>query len=164
MAGGGTGFTTLQLGLQLRHRQPRLVYLDFSLASLETARFRAGLAGLAGLVEWVEASILDLPDLGLGQFDLIECSGVLHHLADPGAGLAVLAASLAPTGGLALMLYARVARTGIYQLQELLRLVNSGVADMEVELGNTFTLLAGLSLPALQRRAETFQPDAFWTM
>ena len=62
------------------------------------------------------------------------------------------------------MLYARVARTGIYQLQELLRLVNTGVADMEVELGNTFTLLAGLSLPALQRRAETFQPDAFWTM
>ena len=35
-------------------------------------------------------SLLDLPTLGLGSSDYIDCCGVLHHLADPPAGLAAL--------------------------------------------------------------------------
>ena len=42
---------------------------------------------------------------------------MLHHLPDPETGLTILADSLEPDGGMALMLYARIGRTGVYQLQ-----------------------------------------------
>ena len=42
-----------------------------------------------------------------GKFDLIQCSGVLHHLPDPQYGLNILSNFLAPGGGMALMVYAR---------------------------------------------------------
>ena len=43
----------------------------------------------------------------LGQYDLVQCSGVLHHLTDPQAGLTILANTLAEGGGAAIMVYAR---------------------------------------------------------
>ena len=42
------------------------------------------------LVRFAQADILELGSLGQ-SFDLIESVGVLHHLRDPGRGLAVLA-------------------------------------------------------------------------
>ena len=42
-----------------------------------------------------------------GKFELIECSGVLHHLPDPQAGLNIISQSLTDRGGMALMVYAR---------------------------------------------------------
>ena len=47
--------------------------------------------------------------------------GVLHHLADPDAGLAALRDVLAPDGAMHLMVYAPYGRTGIYMLQEFCR-------------------------------------------
>jgi hypothetical protein len=45
---------------------------------------------------------------------------VLHHLPDPEAGLAALAAVLAPGGGMGLMVYAPHGRTGVYMAQDAL--------------------------------------------
>ena len=61
--------------------------------------------------------------LGLGPFDYIDCCGVLHHLPDPAAGVEALLSVLAPGGGMGLMVYAPYGRTGIYMLQEGLRLL-----------------------------------------
>jgi SAM-dependent methyltransferase len=55
------------------------------------------------------------------NFDRIVCTGVLHHLADPDAGLAALRSVLKPDGGMHLMVYAPYGRTGIYMLQEFCR-------------------------------------------
>ena len=33
----------------------------------------------------------------IGQFDYIDCTGVLHHLPDPAAGMRALAACSSPT-------------------------------------------------------------------
>ena len=123
IAGGGTGDGTIFLAQQLRERgisNARVVHLDVSQAAIDIARARAARRGLSG-IEFVKASLLDLPSLGLGAFDYINCVGVLHHLPDPEAGLRGLLASLAEDGAMALLLYARIGRLGVYQAQALLR-------------------------------------------
>src|SRR5262245_39969180 len=67
------------------------------------------------------------------RFDLVVCTGVLHHLADPAAGLRALAAVLKADGAIHLMLYARYGRIGVYMLQEYCRRVGVGTADGEIE-------------------------------
>ena len=42
-----------------------------------------------------------------GKFDLIQCSGVLHHLSNPQEGLNILSEALAEEGGAAIMVYAQ---------------------------------------------------------
>ena len=49
--------------------------------------------------------------------DYIDCCGVLHHLEAPDDGLRSLAASLNDTGGMGLMVYAPLGRSGVYPLQ-----------------------------------------------
>src|SRR5215510_3801638 len=46
------------------------------------------------------------------SFDQIICTGVLHHLADPDAGLSALRGALKPDGAMHLMVYAPYGRAG----------------------------------------------------
>ena len=56
------------------------------------------------------------------SFDQIICTGVLHHLAEPDAGLSALRGVLNPDeGAMHVMVYAPYGRTGIYMLQEFCR-------------------------------------------
>ncbi len=123
VAGGGTGDGAIMLAQQLAAagRPGRVTYLDRSGAAMRIARARAAARGLA--LDWHEGSLLDLPHSGLEPFDYIDCCGVLHHLPDPAAGLAALLSVLAPGGGLGLMVYAPHGRTGVYMLQDALRLL-----------------------------------------
>ena len=123
VAGGGTGDGAIMLAQQLASagRPGRVTYLDRSRAAMGVAQARAAARGLT--LDWVHGSLLDLPALGLAPFDVIDCCGVLHHLPDPAAGLMALTSVLAPGGGLGLMVYAPHGRTGVYELQEALRLL-----------------------------------------
>ena len=67
------------------------------------------------------------------QFDLVVCTGVLHHLVDPAVGLRALRSVLKPDGVLYLMVYAPYGRTGIYMLQEYCRRVGVDTSGREVE-------------------------------
>lgn len=122
VAGGGSGDGTIMLAQQMASlgRPGEVVWLDRSAAARKVAEARAAKRSL-GNIRFVEGSILDLPDPALGLFDYIDCCGVLHHLPDPAAGLRALAASLAPGGGIGLMVYAPHGRTGVYMLQDALR-------------------------------------------
>jgi SAM-dependent methyltransferase len=124
IAGGGTGDAAIMLAQHLAWagRPGEVVWLDRSAAARRIAEARAAARGLGNL-RFVEGSLLDLPALGLGAFDYIDCCGVLHHLPDPGTGLGALAAALAPGGGIGLMVYAPHGRTGVYMLQDALRLL-----------------------------------------
>ena len=69
------------------------------------------------------------------HFDQIVCTGVLHHLADPDAGLRALRTVLDPEGAMHLMVYAPYGRTGIYMLQEFctrlgIRASEEGIRDL----------------------------------
>jgi SAM-dependent methyltransferase len=124
IAGGGTGDATIMLAQQMARegRAGSVTWLDRSVAAMKVAQARAEARGLSNIV-WQQRSLLELPGSGLGPFDYIDCCGVLHHLADPAAGLRALAAVLAPGGGLGLMVYAPHGRTGVYMLQDALRLL-----------------------------------------
>jgi SAM-dependent methyltransferase len=124
MAGGGTGDATIMLAQQMARlgRPGQVTWLDRSRAALEVARGRAAARGLTNIV-WEQRSLLELPDSGLGPFDYIDCCGVLHHLADPIEGLRALLAVLAPGGGFGLMVYAPHGRTGVYMVQDALRML-----------------------------------------
>jgi SAM-dependent methyltransferase len=124
VAGGGTGDATIMLAQQMAHdgRAGSVTWLDRSSAALKIAKARAAARGLSNIV-WHQASLLDLPGSGLGPFDYVDCCGVLHHLPDPEAGLDALLSVLAPGGGLGLMVYAPHGRTGIYMIQDALRLL-----------------------------------------
>ena len=140
VAGGGTGSGTIFLAEQLRATDARIVHLDFSAASMAIAQQRAAVRGLHN-IEWIHESLLNLPTLGLEPFHFINCIGVLHHLADPEAGLQALKSVLRDDGALALMVYGKYGRTGIYQMQELMRQVNAGEAGIAAELDNTRQLM-----------------------
>lgn len=147
VAGGGTGDATIFLAEQLRATNAEIVHLDMSHASIVLAQQRAKIRGLSNIT-WVHYSLLSLPALGLGKFDYINCSGVLHHLADPDLGLRVLRSALKPDGAMGLMLYATTGRAGVYQMQALMRLVNHAQNGHEVaeqrKIANTRDLLGSL--------------------
>jgi SAM-dependent methyltransferase len=67
------------------------------------------------------------------SFDQIVCTGVLHHLTDPDAGLTALRNVLKPHGAMHLMVYAPYGRTGIYMLQEFCRRLGISASDEAIQ-------------------------------
>src|SRR5580698_6611809 len=124
VAGGGSGDATIMLAQQMAKtgRSGSVTWLDRSSAALKVAQARAAARGLTNIV-WEQRSLLDLSGSDLGPFDYIDCCGVLHHLPDPAEGLRALTSVLAPDGGLGLMVYAPHGRTGVYMVQDALRLL-----------------------------------------
>jgi hypothetical protein len=110
--------------------------------------------------------LLQLPveragDLGM-SFDQIVCTGVLHHLPDPDAGLKALRSVLKPDGAMHLMVYAPYGRTGIYMLQEFCRRLgihatDEGIRDLIAALK---ALPPGHPLETLLREAPDFRHEA----
>jgi len=66
------------------------------------------------------------------DFDLIICTGVLHHLADPDAGLKALRRVLRPGGAMLIMVYATYGRIGVSMMQEYARRIEVGSSDKEL--------------------------------
>jgi 2-polyprenyl-3-methyl-5-hydroxy-6-metoxy-1,4-benzoquinol methylase len=150
IAGGGSGDATIMLAQQMARdgRAGMVTWLDRSSAALKIAQARAAARGLTNIV-WEQRSLLDLPGSGLGPFDYIDCCGVLHHLPDPDAGVRALLAVLAPGGGMGLMVYAPHGRTGIYMIQDGLRLLAPAYEDPEMRLD-------------LARRVMKLLPETAW--
>lgn len=143
VAGGGTGDHTVFLAEQLRNCNASVTYLDISRTSLNVASERARVRGLDN-IQWHHGSILDVASLGFTPFDLISCTGVLHHLPEPERGIAALRSVLAPQGAMSLMLYGRMGRLSIYAAQELMRLVNQGVDDPNLKVQHARSVLQSL--------------------
>src|SRR5262249_2554228 len=95
-------------------------------------------------------------------FDLIVCTGVLHHLVDPAAGLRALRRVLNPHGAMHLMVYAPYGRSGIYMLQEFCRDVGIAADEggLRSLLGVLGALPSGHPLTRLLREAADFRTEA----
>jgi ubiquinone/menaquinone biosynthesis C-methylase UbiE len=124
-AGGGTGEATLMMAQQLTTLglEGEVVDLDISTASHDISRRRAERRGIENIT-WINGSVLDLNSDDIGLFDYINCSGMLHHLPDPDLGLSKLVSVLSPAGGIGVMVYGEYGRTGLYHLQQALRLLD----------------------------------------
>lgn len=127
VAGGGTGDGLVMLAQKLADIgcPADITYLDASRAARRIVEERVAARGLGG-IRFVTADLLEAPQHG--TFDYIDCCGVLHHLADPDAGFAALAAALAPGGGIGLMVYAPLGRAGVYPLQAAFAALMPGAA------------------------------------
>jgi len=153
VAGGGTGDACIMLAQQLVDRRcpGEVVYLDVSAASRQICEARAKARGLRN-IQFLTGSLLDLPAMAVGQFDYIDCTGVLHHLPEPGTGMAALASVLQPEGGVGVMLYGEYGRSGVYPLQEMLRTLAPLSMALEDRLAMAKRLIRFLPTTNLFRR------------
>ena len=139
-AGCGTGVSTDYLA----HLNPgaEILAVDISPGALAVARERLERSGAhqQAHVRLQERSLLDLA--GEGPFEHINSVGVLHHLADPLAGLQALVPLLAAGGILHLFLYADAGRWEIHRIQRALSLLGAGGDAAGLRLGRA--LLAEL--------------------
>lgn len=115
VAGCGTG-RHAAITAQLQPHS-RVLAVDISRASLAYATRRCAELGLAN----IRFALADLLELGAleERFDLIECSGVLHHMREPLEGWRVLLSLLKSGGFMKLGLYSEAARRNIVAAREM---------------------------------------------
>lgn len=108
IAGCGTGQHAIQRAQQLQ--SANVLAIDLSLASLAYAIRKTKELGLTNL-RYAQGDILALE--GDRTFDIIDSSGVLHHLKEPLTGWRRLAGLLRPGGLMHIGLYSATARRDI---------------------------------------------------
>jgi SAM-dependent methyltransferase len=116
VAGCGTGQQAVTIAAALGP-SARLLAIDLSAASLDCARAKADEHGVGGSIEFRQADILSLGTLH-ETFDIIYCTGVLHHMADPLAGWRALIDRLKPGGSMRIALYSAAARAPLDALKK----------------------------------------------
>ena len=116
IAGCGTG----QHALSTARRFPnaKVLAVDLSRASLAYALRKTRELGVTN-VEYRQADILALSALE-ERYDVIECSGVLHHMEEPYEGWRVLRALLKPGGRMRVGLYSQLGRRTVVRARELI--------------------------------------------
>ncbi len=114
VAGCGTGRGAIEHALMLP--QARITATDLSLTSLAFASRMAD-ALQATNITFGQADILEMGD-GSERYDMIICSGVLHHLRTPEDGLDILAGLLKKDGVMKLGLYSDLARRPLAAARE----------------------------------------------
>ena len=88
-----------------------MLAIDLSLSSLAYAQRKTRELGLPN-IEYAQADVLALGSIGR-SFDVIDASGVLHHLSDPAAGWRALLSLLRPGGLMRVGLYSELGRADI---------------------------------------------------
>ncbi len=116
IAGCGTGIQILEAS---RYSNCEITAIDFSNSSISYAQRKVEEYGMKNIT-FIEMDLLELPQLNK-KFDLIECSGVLHHMKDPEKGLSNLIDALEHRGFLKLGFYSKMARQEIIKARELIK-------------------------------------------
>lgn len=124
----------------LREPHARVTAIDISETSLRHTGDLQRKYSLDNL-ELHQLPLEAIKDLGR-SFDLIVCTGVLHHLPEPDVGLRALRDALSHKGAMHLMVYATYGRAGIYMLQEYCRMLHIGTEASD--LRELATLLEAL--------------------
>ena len=138
----------------------KVTAVDISQPSLDHQQYLKDKHGLFNL-DLNLLPIEDLPTLGR-DFDLIVSTGVLHHMAEPQAGMNAIAKCLRPDGAMGIMLYAKYGRVGLELLQQFFRDLGLGQNESSIAtVRETLSLLSTEHLvqPYL-RRAGNLQSDA----
>ena len=145
----------------LREPDAQITAIDVSETSLRHTRDLQRKYNLENL-ELQKLPIERVREMGR-SFDLVVCTGVLHHLQDPDAGLCALRDVLRPGGAMRLMVYARYGRAGIYMMQEYCRLLEVDASETDLQtLGAALKALpVDHPISGLLRRSKDFwRPEA----
>jgi SAM-dependent methyltransferase len=119
-AGCGSGVSTEYL-VHL-NPQAEVVGIDLSAGTLAVAKERCDRTHVSDRVQFHQLSLFDADQLE-GEFDLINCVGVLHHTADPIRGIQALAKKLAPGGIFHIFVYGELGRWEIQLMQKAIALL-----------------------------------------
>jgi SAM-dependent methyltransferase len=122
--------TTQAAHYALRWPRAQVIGIEISAKSLAFTQKLKRKHALANL-ELRQLAVERAVELGQ-RFDHVVCTGVLHHLPDPDAGLRALHDVLEPTGAINVMVYAPYGRAGIYMLQDYCRRIGVGVTAHEI--------------------------------
>jgi 2-polyprenyl-3-methyl-5-hydroxy-6-metoxy-1,4-benzoquinol methylase len=116
VAGCGTGRQAIRLASYFNDLN--IIAIDLSARSLAYAEQQANKFNVEN-IQFIQADILEFSDFPM-LFDVIECSGVLHHMEDPEQGLQCLSNLLSPTGVMKIALYSQTARKQVITFRELI--------------------------------------------
>ena len=144
----------------LRWPSAQVTGIDFSATSVQCTEKLKRKYSLNNL-QVRKLPLEQVSDLNM-SFDQIVCTGVLHHLAEPDAGLSALRNVLKPSGAMHLMVYAPYGRTGIYMLQEFCRRIGISTTDGEIRdlIDALEALPPGHPLQNLLREAPDFRNES----
>jgi 2-polyprenyl-3-methyl-5-hydroxy-6-metoxy-1,4-benzoquinol methylase len=116
VAGCGTGRQAIRLASYFNDLN--IIAIDLSGRSLAYAKQQASKYKVEN-IQFIQADILEFSDFPI-LFDVIECSGVLHHMEDPEQGLQSLQRLLSPTGVMKIALYSETARKQVISFRKLM--------------------------------------------
>jgi len=115
------------------------------MSSTKISQQRARIRSLQNVI-WVHSWVEGVIYLGIGLFNELQCTGVLHHLKNPSTGLKILKDKLSTHGGMGLMVYGKYGRTGVYHMQKLMKMINANQHEIETEIKH-----AKITIDALPR-------------
>ena len=128
VAGCGTGQHSI--GTASRFSDCQVTAVDLSLASLAYAKRKTTELGITNL-EYLQADILKLNNLEQ-EFDIIQSTGVLHHMEEPMTGWRILTNLLKPGGLMKIGLYSELARQHIVEVRKEITLRKVGTSEFEI--------------------------------
>lgn len=117
VAGCGTGLQAIRAAKYFDNI--KVTAVDLSATSIAYARQMAQKLRIDN-IEFYEGNLLDIDKLEK-SFDIIECSGVLHHMPSPEEGLKALTQALKPSGLIKIGLYSEVARQQITVTKDIIK-------------------------------------------
>ena len=82
-------------------------------------------------ITFKKMDLLNVTDLG-EIFDIIACSGVLHHMDNPSEGLSALIQQLEPGGYIKLALYSEIARKVIVEARKTIQMLEIDSAPKSI--------------------------------
>lgn len=164
VAGCGTGLQAVSAARDYGEKA-RVTGLDISSASLAYAalmgrRFDTNNLSLAhGDIEQVDT----FEPTWRGRFQVIECCGVLHHMADPFAAWRRLLGCLAPGGIMLVGLYSRLARRELAELRQRPEYPGADADDNALRRYRSHLISRGPDAPGASylRARDTFTTSGF---
>ena len=128
IAGCGTGQHSIATAS--RFSNCYVTAVDLSLASLAYAQRKSNELRFTN-IDYLQADILHLHQIGK-EFDIIESSGVLHHMDDPIAGWGVLVNLLKSGGLMKIGLYSELARQHIVEIRKEIASLGLGTSATKI--------------------------------
>ena len=128
IAGCGTGQHSIETAA--RFKDSKVTAIDLSLSSLAYAKRKTAKLEIEN-IKYMQSDILDLNKLNK-KFDIIESSGVLHHMDNAMAGWKVLTECLKPGGLMNIGLYSEFGRQHIIKFRREINLLGLGSSNADM--------------------------------
>ena len=153
VAGCGTGQHAIEAAVRYAHAH--VTAIDLSVSSLSFALRRTRELNIKN-IKYLHGDILDLTSLET-EFDVIETTGVLHHMKDPMFGWRILKERLKAKGLMRVGLYSSLARADLSEIKEKMGKLEKPITNQKIyDYRNKILDNAGREFAKLARYPDFF--------